>query len=508
MQQGILYKLSVRIFPDDGYDADSLECSDVTLKTPNGTVSATRFQKDERFDYFWVTFDLPPILPTVSFDGDGASGEMKSASVSGVYTLPRCSFTAPLGQMFGGWSVDGKQYRPGDTVTVLCDTVVKAIWQREPLITYKVVFNANGGSGTMKNVRGVVGEYILPSCSFAPPTELESFAGWRLNDTNIILVPGTALRITDDTVLTAMWRTRDLSSYSVVFDANGGEGAYGPASFVVGSYTLPECPFYAPAGMRFKAWMVDGIEYAPGEKISVFANKKLTAVWEEVFVVTFKANGGEGEMAPVLMSAGELILPECAFTPQWGFGFSHWNGISCTYAPGDTIEVSRNMSFTAVYESHTTYVNIRGEVTSFGDPEESVTITLYKEGETEPFLKEVKSGNSVTYNFPYVEAGTYVLTVQKAGHVDYRATVYTSLSDVTHNVDLEINLSEVLLGDINLDTSVSAKDSNLMKRAIAGVNDYKAGSAEFAAADIDGDGSISAKDSNLLKQMIAGVISK
>ena len=65
---------------------------------------------------------------------------------------------------------------------------------------------------------------------------------------------------------------------------------------------------------------------------------------------------------------------------------------------------------------------------------------------------------------------------------------------------------DVLLGDINLDGSVSAKDSNLMKRVIAGVNDYKAGSAEFAAADIDGDGSISAKDSNLLKQIISGII--
>ena len=45
-----------------------------------------------------------------------------------------------------------------------------------------------------------------------------------------------------------------------------------------------------------------------------------------------------------------------------------------------------------------------------------------------------------------------------------------------------------------------------MKRVIAGVNDYKAGSAEFAAADIDGDRSISAKDSNLLKQIISGII--
>ena len=65
---------------------------------------------------------------------------------------------------------------------------------------------------------------------------------------------------------------------------------------------------------------------------------------------------------------------------------------------------------------------------------------------------------------------------------------------------------EILLGDINGDGEVTAKDSNLMKQALSGSIEFKNGTREFSAADIDGDGAISAKDSNLLKQMIAGVM--
>lgn len=63
----------------------------------------------------------------------------------------------------------------------------------------------------------------------------------------------------------------------------------------------------------------------------------------------------------------------------------------------------------------------------------------------------------------------------------------------------------VVPGDINRDGAASAKDSNLMKRAIAGETKYEVGTYEFKAADIDVDGSISAKDSNLLKRIISGL---
>lgn len=44
-------------------------------------------------------------------------------------------------------------------------------------------------------------------------------------------------------------------------------------------YVLPTCTFTAPKGKKFKAWLIDGIEYQPGDKIYVRTNTTVTAVW-------------------------------------------------------------------------------------------------------------------------------------------------------------------------------------------------------------------------------------
>ena len=62
-------------------------------------------------------------------------------------------------------------------------------------------------------------------------------------------------------------------------------------------------------------------------------------------------------------------------------------------------------------------------------------------------------------------------------------------------------------GDINKDSSVNAKDANLLKRVIAGSHYIENGSYEFTAADLDRDGTLTAKDSNLLIKTIIGDLS-
>ena len=82
---------------------------------------------------------------------------------------------------------------------------------------------------------------------------------------------------------------------------------------ISGKYTLPANGFTAPAGKQFKAWSVGGVEKAAGDKITVTANTTVTAVWENIPVVTytvsFAANGGTGTMADVTGVSGEYTLP-------------------------------------------------------------------------------------------------------------------------------------------------------------------------------------------------------
>ena len=52
--------------------------------------------------------NIPVVTYTVSFAANGGTGTMTAATgISGNYTLPACTFTAPAGKQFKAWSVGG-----------------------------------------------------------------------------------------------------------------------------------------------------------------------------------------------------------------------------------------------------------------------------------------------------------------------------------------------------------------------------------------------------------------
>ena len=74
--------------------------------------------------------DAPAGTFTVTFDANGGTGTMNPVTgVSGEYTLPECSFTAPDGKTFKCWSVGDTEKDAGDKITVTADTTVKAVWK-------------------------------------------------------------------------------------------------------------------------------------------------------------------------------------------------------------------------------------------------------------------------------------------------------------------------------------------------------------------------------------------
>ena len=81
------------------------------------------------------------------------------------------------------------------------------------------------------------------------------------------------------------------TTYTVSFDANGGTGTMADVTGISGKYTLPANGFTAPAGKQFKCWSVGGSEKAAGDKITVTANTTVTAVWEDIPVVTYTVSG-------------------------------------------------------------------------------------------------------------------------------------------------------------------------------------------------------------------------
>ena len=73
------------------------------------------------------------------------------------------------------------------------------------------------------------------------------------------------------------------TKYTVKFQTNGGTGTMDDVTVAENTmYTLPACGFTAPAGKQFKAWNVNGTEYAVGAEILITGDVTIKAVWQDI----------------------------------------------------------------------------------------------------------------------------------------------------------------------------------------------------------------------------------
>ena len=142
-------------------------------------------------------------------------------------------------------------------------------------------------------------------------------------------------------------------------------------------------------------------------------------------------------------------------------------------------------------------VEVSGTVTSYGDAGENVTVQLIEAGLTEPAYEAIVSGNSATYSFPIVPAGTYTMKVMKKNHVTREYTVTVSTENVTQHVEI------CLLGDVNGDGTINAKDKKVIYNHINDSSKELTGYT-FDVGDVNGDGTINAKDKKLIYNHING----
>ena len=194
------------------------------------------------------------------------------------------------------------------------------------VVEYKVMFDANGGSGTMKDVMVEAGkEYMLPECTFTAPAG-KMFKAWMIGDKEYSA--GSKITVSMDTTVKAVWKLKSpVPGYvTVSFKANGGSGTMKDVSVLRGaSYTLPACEFKAPDGKEFKAWKIGLTEYAVGSKITVSMNTTVTAVWKDMspapvmkYKVTVTGGSGSGEYAKdatVMIKADKA--PEGKLFDKW-----------------------------------------------------------------------------------------------------------------------------------------------------------------------------------------------
>jgi uncharacterized repeat protein (TIGR02543 family) len=210
-------------------------------------------------------------------------------------------------------------------------TTLYAVWGED---VYRVVFDANGGEGTMDPVTLVVGDSAaLPTAAFTRTGHV--FQGWATSDVGeATYADGATVKDLADfgesITLYAAWKA---SVYTVALDAAGGEGG---TTAVTASYggAMPAITVPVLAGYSFGGYFTEvggaGTQYyaangAGARSWDGTADATLHAWWIPTrYTVSFNGNGGDGWMGGQAIDYGILqALSKNAFTRS-GYVFIGW----------------------------------------------------------------------------------------------------------------------------------------------------------------------------------------
>lgn len=259
-------------------------------------------------------------------------------------------------------------------VSVTSDEVIVTVNRA----TYTVTYDANGGvfgnGQTTMMVSNIRGDYEL--FEEWPVRDGYEFTGWTLDD-GTTPVSGS-IPIEKDTTLLAGWSE---IKYSITYIADpgtiNGETTY-RVTDIKGEYPLiNDVPIRD--GYSFVGWILDGT-LIQGNTITVTADTTLTAEWFELptYTVTYDANPGSfdsGKMITVSGIRGEYALIDDVPTRE-GFNFDGWemNG----QAASGTIEVSSDVTLTAVWTEIKYTVTYDAAPGSFGNNQSTLTVENIK----------------------------------------------------------------------------------------------------------------------------------
>ncbi len=221
-----------------------------------------------------------------------------------------------------------------DDDIVLGDEDWEEDWEEyEEQGTYTIVFNANGGTGTMAKMTVSVDEWFaLPICRFQR-------TGFRFEEWNTDK-NGNGLSYCDtesvdgianagETItLYAQWSA---TTFTVVFKANGGTGTMAKASIDEGNFgLLPKCKFKR-VGYAFVEWNTKanggGISYADEDEVWGSAGETLTlyARWSAIkYSISYQLNGGKnnsGNPKAYKITSADITF---AAPTRKGYTFGGW----------------------------------------------------------------------------------------------------------------------------------------------------------------------------------------
>ncbi|MBR3871427.1 MAG: InlB B-repeat-containing protein, partial [Paludibacteraceae bacterium] len=239
------------------------------------------------------------------------------------------------------------------------DTPVDPSDPEIPIVTeYTVSYDANGGTGSMSEVKVKENETITIAEN-AFTRSMFQFTGWntKADGTGTSYADKASIKVTQSITLYAQWK----EYYTITFDANGGTGSMSEVKVKENeTITIAENTFTRTM-FKFAGWNTKsdgtGTSYADKASIKVTQSITLYAQWNKYYTITFDANGGTGSMSEMTgVYAQYITLTENKFT-RAGYYFRLWNtksdGTGTSYADTASIKVTQSITLYAQWRVST-----------------------------------------------------------------------------------------------------------------------------------------------------------
>ena len=113
------------------------------------------------------------------------------------------------------------------------------------------------------------------------------------------------------------------------------------------SFKLPAAP--SKSGYTFVGWSDGNKTYEPGDSVPITGDMTFTAVWKQLFTVTVVYDNGAADKTEQVVDGDTFPLP--AAPSKSGYTFVHWSDGTNTYDPGDSVPITGNVTFTAVWQA-------------------------------------------------------------------------------------------------------------------------------------------------------------
>ena len=389
-------------------EIDGTTITELTVGVGNGTYKPTSSDRDKFMSDVGYPVslkgegtDTPTIIfgngdksYTVTYHWNDGTGKTEKQTYTDGDTLALIADTPTReGYTFDGWFSNDGYIADGDTeikdtdaIEVTANMDLFAHWTPE---TYKITYDANGGSGDMPEATATRDvPFELPNCGFTAPAGKE-FDCWAIGtvDSSTHVKENETYKFTENTTVFAIWKDKATTpdTFTVTYHWNDGSD---PEHTDTQTYPLEDgdnnLTFITPdperTGYDFKGWFIaatGGTKVEEGTEVT--SNMDLYAHWEaKTYTITYDPNGGSGSMPEGTQTTAthgeEFTLPECGFTAPTGKEFDCW-------AIGTETGAQKKAGETHIFTEDTTVYAIWKDVET--PPEkETFKITLDANGGT------------------------------------------------------------------------------------------------------------------------------